>query len=1166
MVTRENDKALRPRTQRESRGPVSEQSSQRPITASSTSSSLPSLIPPLLSAIEAETAYAQDAFQATTCLGWMHWVLDEPNLTIVRLPRDISAAVQGLSDSGVALQEWTKVCIVKAAYLKGISQERNESSAEAFHTYSSIMPYLSYLPSLTSVTPQFRLWTERLLTRLCLLWSGLGASQDFTGMGDGLRIFRVWDRLWDGRAVAADTEPGSRTARRLVWKTYYDLLSSIIQRGFATGSSVDGSEKRTLASLEPSQYRDAPASRLQLRAELNRVEVTYESLLLQETHFPRASERNEEIESWVEAVVSNWRVLCGPGWQDEELGEGGKESVARGVLDMLYRAATKTFHSTQILRYLFTVHASLAEFDLAFKAFSSYVEIVTRSKDRAEKSGEEDDALDDDDTILRTSAEAVRLLCRFGNRKEVEKAVNISKNIQKWLRQRSPAAIPPISAKRQGDEVKDAQATETTLSSQAIAIAYRAIGISQAHWARLTYDIASRPTLQAQAAQSFRKALEPPGAEAQQLETLYCLGLLLAEMRDVAGAVRVVKQALTSSPGLDAVITTDGVVSEGSAGQGSATYARARRLVSLWHLLALLLSARSEFDTASDACEAALDQFGDPTNLFEDQGEPHQNHNGYSNHILSQSVEDKAQRYQFRGLVNQMEPFEREGIIQLKLTQLALVEALEGSNAAVDGSDELLALYARLFGETKAGAARQQMHPSSLPPPRSATSSVRSSIFGRHSTKSAQRKESNATSLPRTSTTSGPPENPPAPTIQITDEHGGTNGHHHNTVFRHKSHRDQGIQRSTGSLKLKKKSTGSLRKRNDEASAEPPLDLSVQQGIQDRLGTKDGEVADEFVTSSTTSPVAGPHGPTVESAERPLRPIAHNVPRHAQPLPVRHARQPPRQDTRLPAPLPVAGYSTPEPRFPSAQERRHKISLLVKVWLFIAGLYTRATMYEDASGAVDEAFKLAEGFELELAHESSSSRAFADKGWGGGQSVEQLWADRGELALAQTSPHHALTCFEKALAHCPHHPAATVGLSNILLDVYCRKVPAEPPETAVAAIPSASASPSLSPTAIVPIPASPPPEQQPSASSFNSSSPEELNRLAARDRAYGLLSSLTKLGSGWDYTEAWFALARAYEEGGQIEKAKEVLWWCVELEDTRPIRSWHSVGMGGYVL
>ena len=62
------------------------------------------------------------------------------------------------------------------------------------------------------------------------------------------------------------------------------------------------------------------------------------------------------------------------------------------------------------------------------------------------------------------------------------------------------------------------------------------------------------------------------------------------------------------------------------------------------------------------------------------------------------------------------------------------------------------------------------------------------------------------------------------------------------------------------------------------------------------------------------------------------------------------------------------------------------------------------------------------------------------------------------------------------------------------------------------------------------------------------------------------MTALTKLGSGWDNSEAWFALARAQELGGEVDKAKTILWWCIELEDTRPIRHWRNVGSGGYVL
>jgi len=149
----------------------------------------------------------------------------------------------------------------------------------------------------------------------------------------------------------------------------------------------------------------------------------------------------------------------------------------------------------------------------------------------------------------------------------------------------------------------------------------------------------------------------------------------------------------------------------------------------------------------------------------------------------------------------------------------------------------------------------------------------------------------------------------------------------------------------------------------------------------------------------------------------------------------------------------------------------------------------------------------------------------------------------------------------------PDHLQATIGLSSILLDIYCRVIPSEKLEypTDVAL--------KQAPPTIRHISSAAP---KPGSSQFLGSAPDpprtadldplELYRLARRDRACGLLTSLTKLGSGWDCSEAWFVLARAYEESGQIDKAKEALWWTVELEDTKPVRHWRNVSPGGYVL
>ena len=50
-------------------------------------------------------------------------------------------------------------------------------------------------------------------------------------------------------------------------------------------------------------------------------------------------------------------------------------------------------------------------------------------------------------------------------------------------------------------------------------------------------------------------------------------------------------------------------------------------------------------------------------------------------------------------------------------------------------------------------------------------------------------------------------------------------------------------------------------------------------------------------------------------------------------------------------------------------------------------------MFDDARGAYEEAFELVQSLELDVARESSSAKAFAQKGWGIGKSIEQLWAD-----------------------------------------------------------------------------------------------------------------------------------------------------------------------------
>lgn len=146
-----------------------------------------------------------------------------------------------------------------------------------------------------------------------------------------MAAYRAWAKFWESRpgqglVALRGTSPEIGIPRRRIWKAYYDTLSKVLQHGLPYPPPG--------ASLERSLAAENIHTKLQQRAELQHVQTTYEGLMLEEVKFPRADEVNEEIEEWVEAVMGNWRVLCGSTWRDEDLGEGGKEGLARSVLEV----------------------------------------------------------------------------------------------------------------------------------------------------------------------------------------------------------------------------------------------------------------------------------------------------------------------------------------------------------------------------------------------------------------------------------------------------------------------------------------------------------------------------------------------------------------------------------------------------------------------------------------------------------------------------------------------------------------------------------------------------------------------------------------------------------------------------------------------------------------
>ena len=752
------------------------------------------------------------------------------------------------------------------------------------------------------------------------------------------------------------------------------------------------------------------------------------------------------------------------------------------------------------------------------QALDSYIEIVTAAKERAAKSAEYGE-LEKDEILLQTLSEGVTLLSCLGSYEEAEKAKNLTELIREYIDKQVTSHTEGQSNGKLLLSHGPNCTNSPDLPVAVLASCYRAVGVGLANWASYTPLNESRDEIRDEAITYLEKSINPEYEQDTNFSALYTLALTLAENRDLDSAIDYAKSALASHN--SSPLTDD--------------LGKQRDLVPLWHLLALLLSAKQEYDIAERSCEAAFEHF--PADVFS------------KNYREQRRSSRNSQNGLKRSLVSRLQGREKERILQTRITQLAFTEVLEGPEAAVNQSEQLLGLFGTLFQELDLDDGQKRSE--HLVPPKSSagtTKSFRSSIFHRNRAsqlpeRRADRAASSHSATPPVPTIPNGQFNSDAPEIQVTDED------HENSPR---------IGRSN-SKRLTKRSGSSHR---------PPQDPSMPP--EDQVG---------IAVSGNSTPVPRDHSQS-PAAKQPLQPIAHNVHHKFQPQPVGHEDQPPRQDVRLPAAQRFDSPTNAITKFSITQSKKHALALLVKIWLIIAGLYRRASLFDDAREACDEAWKQTTRMEALASAEESSARNLSKRGWTAAKSPEELWADvyaeEGLLCQARDKPHEAMKYYEDALLRHPEHPMATIALANLLLDIWDQKIAPESTKEDVdinisrlsllsdtAKLKSARAISAdelkVPEAAEIPTPVS-------VSNSPHEVDPKHLHRLAARDRAYGLLSVLTKLGSSWDNSEAWYALSRVYEAGEQTEKLKEVLWWCIELEDRRPIRHWSNIGSGLYVL
>lgn len=206
----------------------------------------------------------------------------------------------------------------------GTALEQEDKDLEAVRTYASMSPYISDLPPKIESTLEHQIWTQRLLLRHLFLTSRyvmsnrekpveLLSSASLIAPGTLLSSFRAYASFYETRDPSSIRKLSIEDNLRYAWKAYYDVISIMIQHDI----------------LQP-----VFQSRSQLSAELRKVEGVYQGYLLGDFDFPKADEENYHIDLWVDQVIANWRAMCGRPWKDQDLGEGGKASLSRGVLEV----------------------------------------------------------------------------------------------------------------------------------------------------------------------------------------------------------------------------------------------------------------------------------------------------------------------------------------------------------------------------------------------------------------------------------------------------------------------------------------------------------------------------------------------------------------------------------------------------------------------------------------------------------------------------------------------------------------------------------------------------------------------------------------------------------------------------------------------------------------
>ncbi|CAG8488262.1 6514_t:CDS:2, partial [Cetraspora pellucida] len=243
------------------------------------------------------------------------------------------------------------VLIIQGLAIKGMAQETFDENDSAISCYDQACSLLAQYSG--ERQEQLSNWTEEILYRASLLKVRLG---DVNGALQAFRTYQQYSTSWG--------EKFRPNKRAVIFMNFIKFLSKTYQEKayVPPSASAEFILNEQSAIYTPHTFR----------VELTGLHTLYEIVLYQITAFPRAGETNWRVLEMVDQIMSDWVVL-----------NGGTTAEMRGLVEMLYRAAQRTFQSPKILRYLTFILNTLGDYDeaeLALEAYTALVEKIRETK------------------------------------------------------------------------------------------------------------------------------------------------------------------------------------------------------------------------------------------------------------------------------------------------------------------------------------------------------------------------------------------------------------------------------------------------------------------------------------------------------------------------------------------------------------------------------------------------------------------------------------------------------------------------------------------------------------------------------------------------------------------------------------------------------------------